>query len=296
MADGMADAMAAGGRRPRAWSVLAVSLALMALLAALSSNGGQRQSTVDAARDRTAPVPSRAPAPATHAGADSVPGVTSRTGGTRGTGTGRTDTGRTDAPTSAALGRRTPGGAAPSDPSSNAARTGRISSALASVALASSAETEVLAPVTPPQTGSGAVGSDPGALVSTSASRGTTGSSDAAPSATGTGGPSPVASAPSPQQSPYPGHGSLSYAATSASFSVAGGDTVSAEASWTGTPALQLAIACPSGVDLGRAGASPLSVLVDDSPGAGSSCTVTLELPQGVVAEVAYTLEIEPAP
>ncbi len=93
----------------------------------------------------------------------------------------------------------------------------------------------------------------------------------------------------------YPGNGSIDPPATSASFAATGGGTVSAQATWTGTATLELEIVCPGGLSVGRAGSSGLSLEIDDSNGAGT-CTVTLSLPQGVQADVSYTLVVEPAP
>jgi hypothetical protein len=92
----------------------------------------------------------------------------------------------------------------------------------------------------------------------------------------------------------YPGTTSIVPPATSASFPAAGGGTVTASASWSGGEDLELAISCAGGLSVTRVGASPLSIELDDQHGTGT-CTVAIALVKGS-ARVQVTLVIQPAP
>lgn len=70
---------------------------------------------------------------------------------------------------------------------------------------------------------------------------------------------------------------------------------MTAEATWSGTTSLELAITCPGGLSVSRTGSSGLSLEMDDSHG-GGDCTVTLAEPPGVRADVSYVLVVSPAP
>jgi hypothetical protein len=105
-----------------------------------------------------------------------------------------------------------------------------------------------------------------------------------------------VTTAGSRAEAAYPGAGNIEYPTVSATYAAAGGGEITASATWTGTPTMQLSISCPDGIRATRSGASGLSVTVDDGAGGGTSCEVTLAMPPDVAATVSYTLDVDPPP
>lgn len=273
------------GRRSRAWGVLAVALALMALVTALSTTSPRpRPARSGAAFEDTGSSANPTAAPA-------KPGAT-RSGGhphagaPRGGGTTPPDSGGA-APGSARLrsaARSTTGGEQPavfstsgdvsqgtSDPEEDDV-TGKSASADRSV----TSTTSTARIPSSPRSGAGAPRS----------------STPAAPAADGN---TTTSGEPEePGVHPYPGRGAIDAPATAASFAAKGGGTVTAEATWTGTPDLELGITCAGGLSVTRTSSSPLSLELDDSRG-GGDCTVTLAVPPAVHAAVSYTLVISPA-
>lgn len=253
-----AHAVRKGLGRSRAWGVLAVSLALMALVAALSST--------------TAP----------------------RSMATASRGTDARGEGAASSPTS--VDRRPAEGTAPS---STLPAAGGAAGARSSAAGAGSTQT-------PDSGGSAArVDAGPGNLGTASAGAAIDESPGAAapglpaiPPATGAATPPGGTSASTvlPTAAPYPGPGNIEAPTVSAEYPVAGGGTVSATATWSGTPTMTLSIACPDGAAGTRSGSSGLSLTVDDSSGGSAPCQVTIALPPGADSTVSYTLAIEPAP
>lgn len=229
--------------RSKAWGVLAVSLALMALVAARSSTTARTLSpSRTRARSVEPPVVSPQASPrvraadATSATAGSVP--------TTGIGAG-------------------------------------------SAAIAPPAGSTATVTSSPPASPA-AVGT-PAAAATTGSS---TGISPAADESSGSQAAEPeISSVPMP----YPGPGNFQPPTASAAFTAAGGGTVTASATWSGTPTLVLSIACPGGPSSSRSGTSGLSIAVDDD-GASTNCQVTIALPTGVSATVEYTLVVAPRP
>lgn len=267
--------------RPRAWAVLAVALALMALVTALSTAHGRpsasalardgRPNVTAGSRPRAQVPPSIAPlgrqaaigrAPARHAGASMIP-VDLPAGGAAGT----------------------------------------------SVTVGPTTETTSLTPVTtgpPGQLASALSGTgrpeDP-SVASTSA-RAASAASVPAAASTSARGPAaasaPSAASTSAAASSQPKargvlRGTLGPSAPQASATVAGGGVVAAEATWVGTTALALAVTCSSGISESRTGASGLSLELDDSAGSSGTCTVTLGLLPGAHGTATYTLTVQPA-
>jgi hypothetical protein len=286
-------AVADPGRRSRAWGVLAVSLALMALVTALSSTTGHRPDGSAAVLERSTSgtdpgvhAPSRDGGP--RARATTVDAATRIPYGAR-AGTGGLDD-RHDVDAQV-VGTPVRGGS--SEPGSG----GRLDTGVPGVAASEVFATSV---TSGGDGGSGAA--PPSSGDAASASRGTQG-----------GATLPVGGAPRPTTAPsstpsanglggsagggtgtHPGRGSIDAPATTVSFPAAGGGPVAAQATWTGTVTLELEISCPGGVSVTRTGTSGLSVEVDDSRGTGE-CTVTLAVPPGARADVSYTLVIDPA-
>lgn len=270
--------------RSRAWAVLAVTLALMALVAAVSSA---------TSRTRVTPVAENAAHRLENGAARANSGGASASRpGTKGLRHGAADQ------PAGSLGSRahpraahgpalsstgvegTPGGAG--DGSSLALPTAPV------VGTVTHLDSGI------PTGGSGTLGEP----LSTQPAPSTTPSRSPVSSGTATGGPSTStvatgsASVP-PSTAAASRSGAIGPTGT-ASFPAAGGGPISAEATWTGAPALELAVTCPSGVSAARTGASGLSIEVDDTHGSGA-CTVTLSLAPGENGEVEYHVTIEPA-
>lgn len=285
--------MADPGRRSRAWGVLAVSLALMALVTALSSTTGHGASDPSAAAlDRTssgtrATVGSQAPRTSGPARSGSGRG---RPASSAHTGTGHA--GRAAPHQSGAV------GAGGREPTGRAATTtldaGSAASHITQMFVTSAGGTR-LGPVTtdnPPTGGSSPPGGVAGA--------------PAAPASSASGSPSGVGTSPSTTPTAasgggasssgvYTEHGAIEPPATSATFEVAAGGTVAATATWTGAAELELGISCRGGVSTARSGRSPLSLEVEETIGSGS-CAVTLATMPGSRADVSFTLVIDSAP
>lgn len=290
--------MAERGGRPKAWGVLAVSLALMALVAALSSTAGHRATTpLASSTPRAAPEPTRRRAVAQRTASSS--GGDTSVSGSRPAGMpaiGRRGVRRVPHEPRGHAGRQHTATVAGSvqAPAVHLASTPAAGS-LAATGIGAQVATSVAraeGSSAPSAEGTGA-GASP-ALVSGSGATGTTGSSSAAGSTAATANSSPGATTPTGPTGPLH-RGSLSFATTSATVSVPGGSTVNATASWSGTPTLQLTITCPDGVSASRRGPSGLSLEVDDTAGGPASCDVRLSTPPGVRADVAFTLTVEPA-
>lgn len=139
------------------------------------------------------------------------------------------------------------------------------------------------APVTSSSSRSSALSGGTSTLPTPSASSGTGASAAASSGSTGSSTPAAAAT-----------HTGTVGPAQDASFPASGGGPISAEATWTGPAAMELAISCPDGVSTARTGASDLSVEVDDAR-ASATCTVTLALPPGESGEAQYRLTVEPA-
>jgi hypothetical protein len=271
--------VADGGARPRAWGVLAVALALMALIVALSSTAGHEplapSATKGASRttnERAGPNGSASPSTSStqprRSGVRRAPLHAARTpsatthqlGGRGVTGAGRATGGSSDAlDLVGVLGL--------SGPTSKVA--------------AANVTTRTGSPLSPGSASPEATAGDANAGDDVSAT------TQAGPSVTSSDG----ATAPSGAD---PGSGRIAPPQTSATFGAAGGGLVTAEATWEGSPTLELSVTCAGGVSVSRTGTSGLSVEVDDSGGSGT-CQITLSLPQGVTASVTYTLAVEPA-
>lgn len=246
--------------RPHWWAVLAVSLALMALVASLSTptrgtptgagpnrsrgrqnptgrrvlDGHGRQSSITGARsDAGARV---AGGPADRAGAGDAPGTASGAGaGTPGQGTAASPT---TVPTTAVV-------------------------ALPAATLVAPAAS--------------AAGSSP-----------TTTSTAPPPTTVTTAAPAATRSEAEVGNLTYPDN-------VSATYTVPGGGPVQATATWSGSPDLTLTVSCPDR-SAHRTGGSGLTVAVPapsaDDPG---TCTVTVAEPTGVEATVSYTLDVDTA-
>jgi hypothetical protein len=272
--------MADPGRRSRAWAVLAVSLALMALVTAISSSTGGR---------RDAPAVDTLANTTRGSGAVGSPQAVSARPGT--------------VPKSPGIHARA---------AEHTARSAYVSRPyeMAGEHSGLSATSAAAPPTTPldalfATSARGLPSASLAAFPATSpATRSTPAPGSAAPRSTApvsqaeadgsmtTRSPSVSTSA---SAAAYPGDGSIVPPASSASFAAAGGGTVSAQAFWTGTTELELDISCPGGVSATRVGTSGLSLEVDDSRGAGT-CTVTLTVPPGPQDAVSFTLVVAPAP
>lgn len=270
--------------RSRAWAVLAVTLALMALVAAVSTATTRTRVTPAAenAARRLETGAARATAggaPASRPGAKGLShGVADQPAGSRGS---RAHPPAANGPALGSTGvERASGGAqdgsSPVGPAAPAIGTlTHLDSGIPAGGSGTIGEPLSTQPA-PSTTPSRSPVSSGAATTGTSTSTVATGSASVAPSTaaasrSGTIGPTEAAS-----------------------FPAAGGGPISAEATWTGVPALELAVTCPSGVSATRTGASGLSVEVDDTHGSGA-CTVTLSLPPGEDRTVDYHVTIEPA-
>ncbi|MDA8075959.1 MAG: hypothetical protein M0Z40_12150 [Actinomycetota bacterium] len=273
--------MADERRGSRSWAILAVALALMALVTALSSTSGhsrpvalQRRTQRTVPAKRTMSDTAQRAGRRSHAGLGSprlralstlaAPAPKASRAADAGTGTSAGSAGPHRA-TGAAFSQPDPG-------ASGTPGTGFLEAA------------DSWSPATGPSLLPAASGS-----ASSSPSGSASGAASGAARSNGGG------TATSPPTGAYPGHGSIEPPATSATFAALGGGTVSARATWTDTPDLELEISCGDGVSATRTGSSELSLEVDDTHGTGS-CTVTLSLPPGVRADVPFTLVVDPAP
>lgn len=298
--------------RSRAWGVLAVTLALMALVAALSTTTSRP--AVEPTAARAAHLPSHhdaahRPVHATTTAAGTSVHPTSReprrphdrgrgsnAKGTRTHQFGATPASSATTRTARAAGSAgTAAGGLAATPASSAGSTGSVLSRLGDVG--SPIESAANDPLdaspqgegsssdrstsAPPATGDG-TSSAPAPAASTSAA--STSASAQAPTASDHG----SAPAGSATRNGVVGPGAA------ASFPAAGGGPISADATWTGAATMELSVSCPDGASAGRTGAPGLSVEVDDTHGNGT-CTVTLALPPDESATVAYSLTIEPA-
>lgn len=272
--------MADAPRRSRAWGVLAVSLALMALIAALSSSDGHGSLAADASRAHaTAGRASASPRPVVHGQLVAPGGPLDHSNMVRRPPRASARKGQPDTPGSV----RTVSHAARGAPGAGSL-TGSVAPVTVAAPSASTPRSTTVAVVE--TAGTPAASARAAAPAGTAVARPVRG--------TGTSSSPTPTTAPAPP-SVYPGHGSLSPASSSASFGAPGGGTVTAEATWDGPASLQLAISCPGGTSVSRVGGSGLSLELNDSQGSGS-CTVTISLPNGVRTDVGYTLDVEPAP
>ncbi len=270
--------------RPRGWAVLAVALALMALVAALTrpapgaglpaapagsapagngTGGGDRpmtgSSVVTAARGhsirpRTQPQATPTSAPP---GASAPPGTTSGTAPPVGVPTanhGSTDAG---SPGSSGQGSRNPGVG-----TSTSAPTGTNPPGASAPA-----------PVT-----STSVPASTSTTTSTSVVIGTTGSSSTTSASTVPG--------------PSPGPENFGSGTVSATWTVAGGGPLQATLTWSGTVLLTLSVTCSSVTKTAR-GSSPLVVSLSHAP--AGTCRVAVAKPTGG-GPISYTLAIDPPP
>lgn len=281
--------MAERDGRPKAWGVLAVSLALMALVAALSSTTGHRtvvpSTSVSARRPTREGVAHRSRSSADPA--DSLASSVTTT-------PHRESVTRAHAPVAAeALPRRGPVADLRLDDTTSTsavADASRLAGSETTVGAAvglttpSAADVTAIAPAaTPLPTKRGTTGTP--SETSSGSSPGTSHGSSSGASSTGTS----AATAASPTH-----HGTLAYPVTSFTVSAPGGSTVNANATWSGTATMQLTITCPDGVSSSRIGGSDLSLEVDDTAGGPGQCDVRLNLPPGVRADVTFTLTVEP--
>ena len=283
------SAVADERRGSRAWAVLAVALALMALVTALTSTPGRSSPAV-----LERPARGAAPAPRTRRDGADLPG-----GRGRGSGSGAHTARRAPRVT-----RRLGSESFVGEPARNVPRAADavVTGVSAQAAFASARRAAGLTPSPPHAAGAGGAGTtgsgtiestrswSPATVPEASTARSTP------PSPTGgSGSPPAIGAATGSFAGPYPGHTSIEAPATSVSFAARGGGAVSARAVWTGTPDLELGISCAGGVSATRMGPSGLSLEVDDAQG-GGSCSVTVSLPPGVPAGVSFTLVVYPAP
>lgn len=245
-------------RRSRAWGILAVSLALMALVTALSSTTSRRTLVPAASRE--------------------VPGGAVAVGGRQ------VHLPQTKGPT---LSPRHANGARGVPHSLRPRALVFVTPALGSVTASTHATGSANA-AAGTAAGAPAVSATAGGVDATSSS-GTPQVAAVAP-----GGGITTSSASNPAATPS--SRVLDAGAPSATFSVPGGGIVSADAVWSGTPSLELSITCPGGISVSRTGGPGLSVEADDSRGGSAPCAVSLSLPPGVRTDVSFTLTIQPAP
>lgn len=284
-------AVADHGRRSRAWGVLAVSLALMALVTALSSTTGHRgparpkeslarstQSTRPPTRTRATSGRHRHTATSPSNGHAAAPRRTSAEKTARRAAGGPAGEAARGSAGTRALGGTGVLASAPSVPAAFGTSGVAPSSPIAATnPLEEVVTSQVL----------------PASSATSTPSRETSSSSSAAPSPSG---PSRSTQPRTDQASgAYPGRGSIVAPATSASYAAMGGGIVSAQATWSGSGDLELDISCPAGLTVTHTGTSGLSLEIDDGHGAGT-CTVTLSLLPGTHADVSFTLVIDPAP
>ena len=201
---------------------------------------------------------------------------------------------------SAAAGVRNKGGGTPLGATVFA--TSGVKTPVVAAAVPAGPSSQAWVPGAPAPSATGAAGAGDGGVsgagslqAATSTAAPTSGGSGSGGSGSGGSGSGGSGSGVTPTTGAYPGQGTIESPATSASFAAAGGGTVSANATWTGAVELELAISCPGGVSVSRAGASPLSLELDDRHGSGT-CTVTLALLTGTRAKVAFNLVVQPAP
>ncbi|MGH8980993.1 MAG: hypothetical protein ACRDWE_08235 [Acidimicrobiales bacterium] len=272
--------MADRGARPKAWGVLAVSLALMALVAALSSTTSHPAVTAS----------TRSGATATLGTAPTGGATPQRSAAPRRRDVGPLDTVGDSAPHwTSSLRSQTdaPGAHAPSETLASLGLQGTTTPAHApsGVGGLSTVEVASTSPADTEQSGGGGGGGGGGGEGGVGGVESASGPSSDRPSAstpvlTGSSGPTH--------------HGTLSYPASSVSVHAPGGGTVNANATWSGTPTLQLTITCPDGVSASRTGPTNLSLEVDDTAGGSAQCDVRLSLPAGVESQIVFTLTVEP--
>lgn len=277
--------------RSRAWGVLAVTLALMALVAALSSTTSRApiESPAASAAHRTADPQSNGRAAgenhhgmrwrrsepkgrrqSSSASAQMTDAGRRQAAGKEESATG-TGAGGTGAGTGLATGVPSP---------SRAGAVGAIVDGAASAGAASAGTTAAGAPDL--ASGTSGRSATPTSLPTIS------------PAASSTGaGTTPVPSPPSTAGTSSTETGAVGPGG-SASFAAEGGGPVSAAATWTGATTLELGISCPDGVSAARTGTTGLSVEIDDTYGTGT-CTVTLALAPGQAGTADYRVSIEPA-
>jgi hypothetical protein len=266
-----------GGGRQRAWGVLAVTLALMALVAALSSTTDH--SSIDpASHDHSVEAGAR---PGSSAAAD-------------------------DAPSSEGpQGDRAPGSRTTPRRATRHPTPGRSTEAVGAVRSAGSATAGV---ESPPFGGTVALGAPLSPLGTAEGARGSQTPQGDAPAAVTSKGASAAGGAgatltTAPSGVPPSGAGGTQAVSTeagrlgptgSATYQATGGGTVTADATWTASVSLELSVSCPGGIEVSRSGSSNLSVVVDDTHRSGD-CAVTISALPGVTSTIAYTLTIEPA-
>lgn len=281
--------------RSRAWSVLAVTLALMALVAALSS--ATSRPALDPAAVRAAHQARNVSTPSDRRNMHGQPSPRSAAAHSRSS-SARAGRGPSSPPPSHRTGGRAGSSpAAGAEPvitavhdlgSATSGAGGSPAGNLPVAAPSAGGSGYALTPLTavtpagaPPSSGTSAVSGGTSTLASPSASSG----ASAAASSGSTGSSTPAAAAT---------HTGTVGPTQDASFPVSGGGPISAEATWTGPAALELAISCPDGVSTVRTGASGLSVEANDARAPGT-CTVTLAVPPGEFGDAQYRLTVEPA-
>lgn len=244
------EAPGATAFRPRWWALLSVSLGLMALVVA-SSHADRPPPTADASGRTRRPV-----APPHHLADHPVGSPASRSEPP----TSATPT-ISARPTTPGVSPDFPPAVAMASPPSNAPAGGRSATATTATATTATTTTAATAPEGPP-----GQPVTPATLPTPGASSG--------------GGTDRWSSQP----------GNLEFPDNvSATYPLASGGGVTASATWTGAPALELSVDCPGGQS-GRTGPSGLAVSVAGPAGA---CTVTLAEPAGIEATVAYTLDLQ---
>lgn len=246
--------------RPRWWAVLAVSLALMALVASLSA-GARGAPGPAAGAEAHHPTLPAGRAGARDQSSAHTPAVTPRAG-PAGTSTASAGT-----------------GAAPGGP---AGQSGTASASPPDLVAGLEAGTSAVTVPTPAGGASGTAGTAaPPATTSTTRTTATTAT---------TAPPTTTTAAAGTTQTEI---GNLTYPDNvAAEYAVPGGGAVQVTATWSGTPDLTLSIACPARTAR-RSGASELSVSVPQpAPGNDATCTVAIAEPTGVEATVSYSLAV----
>lgn len=263
--------------KPRAWGVLAVTLALMALVAALSSATGHSSIDPAASHDRASAAAahgSRSTSTGSHRPSSDRPEV--------GHGT------RSATPESAKGDRSTIDvghlhGDSPTDGAESPAPGGPVTVGTPLGSLGTPGEAQGLGSLD-----GASVGVASRSAATAAGSRSAPSSSPGAAHPPGT--PTGAADADTPAASIETGQIGPTGSAT---YEASGGGTVTADANWNSTISLELSISCPGGLDVARTGSSGLSVVVDDTHRSGD-CAVVLSAPPETGTVVAYSLTIEP--
>lgn len=260
--------------RSRAWGVLAVTLALMALVAVLSSTTTGKVVQTTAASDVHGSGP--APRPAR-------PGHTNVPRARRPANDQRTRS------SPAPAGSTSKGSSPPRSPGS---ATGGSPSGVVSVR-----SLELAGSALGAATGAGTAG--PTSAAADSSNRPSGLSASDVPSVAPTEVSSVDTTTTAPVGAETPATITASHSGTisptqSVTFSASGGGQVTAAATWSGATTMELSISCPGGVQATHTGASPLSVVVDDTHGT-QPCTATLAMLPGERGSADYTVSVEPS-